>query len=58
MGKGMNTFRVGFTMERAIPNKLTGSINQTYFRGLESIVAHITSRSVRNSNQTSIAKPH
>lgn len=38
----MNTFRVGFRMERAVPDELTGTINETYFAGLEETVAHIT----------------
>lgn len=42
----MNTFRVALRMERAIPDKLTGSINETYFSGLEKVISHITSKSV------------
>ncbi|KAK1853969.1 extracellular endoglucanase [Colletotrichum chrysophilum] len=32
---GLNTFRIGTMMERIIPDKLTGTINETYFSGLE-----------------------
>ncbi|KAH8714516.1 glycoside hydrolase superfamily [Ilyonectria robusta] len=39
---GMNTFRVGFRMERAVPDEMTGSINETYSSGLEEVVKHIT----------------
>ncbi|KEY74636.1 hypothetical protein S7711_05065 [Stachybotrys chartarum IBT 7711] len=42
-GLGMNTFRVAFKMERVIPETLTGTINETYFSGLEETVNHITS---------------
>ena len=38
----MNTFRVAFRMERAVPDDLAGSINETYFEGLEGIVNYIT----------------
>lgn len=38
----MNSFRVAFRMERAIPDTLTGTVNETYFEGLESTVSHIT----------------
>ncbi|KAF7561060.1 hypothetical protein G7046_g3063 [Stylonectria norvegica] len=44
IGKGMNTFRVAFRMERAIPDKLTGAINEEYFAGLASTVSHITGK--------------
>jgi endoglucanase len=44
IGHGMNTFRVGLRMERAIPDELTGTINETYFAGFEEIVAHITGK--------------
>ncbi|KAF4776601.1 cellulase [Colletotrichum scovillei] len=33
--QGLNTFRIGTMMERIIPDKLTGTINETYFSGLE-----------------------
>ncbi|KAL4727234.1 hypothetical protein ACLX1H_006135 [Fusarium chlamydosporum] len=41
---GMNTFRVGFRMERMTPSGITGNIDETYFKGLESVVNHITSK--------------
>ncbi|KAF5027429.1 hypothetical protein F66182_449 [Fusarium sp. NRRL 66182] len=41
---GMNTFRVGFRMERMTPNGITGAIDETYFSGLEETVKHITSK--------------
>ncbi|SPO03500.1 probable cellulase precursor [Cephalotrichum gorgonifer] len=41
-GDGMNTFRVGIQMERIIPDKLTGAIDEAYFSGLEGAVNHIT----------------
>ncbi|KAH7625774.1 glycoside hydrolase superfamily [Sordaria sp. MPI-SDFR-AT-0083] len=44
IGKGFNTFRVPFMMERLVPNKLTGSVNTTYSQGLESIIRYITSK--------------
>lgn len=40
----MNIFRVALRMERAIPDSLTGSINETYFAGLEDTISHITGR--------------
>ncbi|KAL2684590.1 hypothetical protein Neosp_005668 [[Neocosmospora] mangrovei] len=39
---GMNTFRVGFRMERITPDGITGSIDEDYFKGLQSVVNHIT----------------
>jgi endoglucanase len=30
----MNIFRVAFMMERVIPSKMTGTVNETYFAGL------------------------
>ncbi|KAH7320736.1 glycoside hydrolase superfamily [Stachybotrys elegans] len=41
---GMNTFRVALKMERATPESLTNSINETYFEGFESVINHITSK--------------
>jgi endoglucanase len=38
----MNTFRVGFRMERVTPNGITGAIDEDYIKGLESVVSHIT----------------
>jgi hypothetical protein len=40
----MNTFRVALKMERATPESLTNSINETYFAGFENVVNHITSK--------------
>ncbi|KAI0381544.1 glycoside hydrolase family 5 protein [Hypomontagnella monticulosa] len=42
IGKGFNTFRVAFMMERLIPTKLTGTFNETYAAGLDDIVKFIT----------------
>lgn len=42
----MNTFRIPFRMERLVPDTLDGPINETYFAGLESTVAHITGQYV------------
>ncbi|KAM7182975.1 Glycoside hydrolase superfamily [Rhypophila sp. PSN 637] len=44
MGKGFNTFRVAFQMERLIPNQLTVGINTAYAQGLQDIVNYITSK--------------
>ncbi|KAM0548159.1 hypothetical protein ACHAPJ_010080 [Fusarium lateritium] len=41
---GMNTFRVGFRMERITPDGITGAIDETYFKGLEDVVKHITGK--------------
>ncbi|KAF5525896.1 putative endo-beta-1,4-glucanase B [Colletotrichum aenigma] len=41
---GLNTFRIGTMMERIIPDKLTGTINETYFSGLEDLVKDVTSK--------------
>nr|XP_036576842.1 cellulase [Colletotrichum truncatum]KAF6783663.1 cellulase [Colletotrichum truncatum] len=41
---GLNTFRIGTMMERIIPDKLTGAINETYFSGLEDLVKDVTSK--------------
>ncbi|KAI1381573.1 glycoside hydrolase family 5 protein [Hypoxylon crocopeplum] len=40
--KGFNTFRVAMMMERMIPDKLTGTVNETYAVGLDDIVTYIT----------------
>ncbi|KAI0010563.1 glycoside hydrolase family 5 protein [Xylariaceae sp. FL0662B] len=40
--KGMNTFRIPIMMERVIPDELTGTVNETYVQGLDSIVEYIT----------------
>lgn len=42
----MNTFRVGFRMERVTPSGITGAIDEAYFKGLQDTVNHITSKSV------------
>ncbi|PVH89056.1 glycoside hydrolase family 5 protein [Cadophora sp. DSE1049] len=42
VGKGMNTFRVAFMMERLIPTTMTGTVNQAYAQGLTSYVNYIT----------------
>ncbi|KAK3377369.1 glycoside hydrolase family 5 protein [Lasiosphaeria ovina] len=44
MGKGFNTFRIPFMMERLIPTKLTGTVNTTYSQGLTDIVNYITGK--------------
>ncbi|KAJ0336709.1 hypothetical protein COL922a_007647 [Colletotrichum nupharicola] len=41
---GLNTFRIGTMMERIIPDQLTGTINETYFSGLEGLVKDVTSK--------------
>ncbi|KAH6950695.1 glycoside hydrolase superfamily [Fusarium avenaceum] len=41
---GMNTFRVGFRMERVTPSGINGAIDEAYFKGLENVVKHITSK--------------
>jgi len=37
MGKGFNTFRVAFMMERLIPTRMTGTVNTTYSQGLQEV---------------------
>lgn len=37
VGKGFNTFRIPIMMERVIPTKMTGTINDTYFQGLNDV---------------------
>ncbi|KAI3317489.1 glycoside hydrolase family 5 protein [Xylariaceae sp. AK1471] len=44
IGKGMNTFRVPIMMERFIPSQMTGSVNETYASGLDTIVKFITGK--------------
>ncbi|KAK4166968.1 glycoside hydrolase [Cladorrhinum sp. PSN259] len=44
VGKGMNTFRIAIMMERLVPNKLDGPVNQAYLQGLTDIVNHVTSK--------------
>lgn len=40
----MNTFRVATLMERLVPDKLTGKVNETYFEGLQTTVDYITGK--------------
>lgn len=40
----MNTFRIATRMERLVPDTLTGSINETYFEGLQTVVDHVTGK--------------
>lgn len=42
----MNTFRINTRMERLIPDELTGTVNETYFEGLQTTVDHITGKYV------------
>ncbi|KAB5588420.1 Glycoside hydrolase family 5 protein [Ceratobasidium theobromae] len=46
LGKGMNTFRVAFLMERISPpaNGLTGAFDATYLASLKSTVSYITGK--------------
>jgi endoglucanase len=44
MGKGMNTFRIPFLVERLAPSGLSGSFNQAYLSGLQTIVSYITGK--------------
>ncbi|KAG8790989.1 hypothetical protein FRC12_010425 [Ceratobasidium sp. 428] len=46
LGKGMNTFRIAFTMERISPpaGGLTGAFDATYLAGLKKIVSYVTSK--------------
>ncbi|KAG9076234.1 hypothetical protein FS749_012016 [Ceratobasidium sp. UAMH 11750] len=46
LGKGMNTFRIAFLMERISPpaKGLTGAFDATYLAGLKSIVSYITGK--------------
>ncbi|KAF9474253.1 endoglucanase [Pholiota conissans] len=46
VGKGFNTFRVPFLLERMNPpaTGLTGAFNQTYLSGLQTIVNYITGK--------------
>lgn len=55
MGKGMNTFRIAFLMERMSPisTGLTGSFDSTYLNGLKTIVNYIT-----NKGGYAILDPH
>ncbi|KAK6955403.1 hypothetical protein Daesc_003040 [Daldinia eschscholtzii] len=51
--KGFNTFRIPIMMERIIPEKLTGSVNETYAAGLDDIVKFIT-----NQGAYAVVDPH
>ncbi|KAJ8122769.1 hypothetical protein ONZ43_g1118 [Nemania bipapillata] len=44
ISKGMNSFRVPIMMERFIPSKMTGTVNETYASGLDTIVKFITGK--------------
>jgi len=46
MGKGFNTFRIPFLMERLSPpaTGLTGAFDATYLQGLKTIVSYITGK--------------
>ena len=46
VGKGLNTFRVPFQLERLIPpaGGLTGSLDATYLSGLTTTVNYITGK--------------
>lgn len=46
VGKGMNTFRIPFQLERLLPpaTGLTGGFNQTYLSGLKTTVSYITGK--------------
>ncbi|KAG8919826.1 hypothetical protein FRC00_010852 [Tulasnella sp. 408] len=46
LGKGFNTFRIAFLMERLSPpaNGLTGSFDSTYLQGLKTIASYVTSK--------------
>ncbi|KAG8955839.1 hypothetical protein FRC04_006285 [Tulasnella sp. 424] len=46
IGKGFNTFRIAFLMERISPpaNGLTGSFDATYLQGLKTIASYVTSK--------------
>ncbi|KAG9057832.1 hypothetical protein FS842_003594 [Serendipita sp. 407] len=55
MGKGMNTFRIAFLMERLSPPSqgLTGSFDTTYLNGLKTIVNYVT-----NKGGYAVIEPH
>ncbi|KAK6426919.1 hypothetical protein LTR95_016048 [Oleoguttula sp. CCFEE 5521] len=42
IAKGFNVFRINFSMERLIPNSLTGSLDSTYMASLNEQVNYIT----------------
>lgn len=44
VGKGMNSFRVPFMLERMSPNGVAGSFDSTYLSGLKTIVNYITGK--------------
>jgi endoglucanase len=46
MGKGMNTFRIPFLVERITPpaGGLTGAFDATYLAALKNIVSYITGK--------------
>jgi len=38
----MNVFRVACMMERVVPSKMTGTVNETYFTGLADVSFNLT----------------
>ncbi|KAF8594706.1 endoglucanase [Ceratobasidium sp. AG-I] len=46
LGKGMNTFRIAFLMERIVPpaTGLTGAFNATYLAALKTTASYVTSK--------------
>lgn len=44
MRDGMNVFRVACMMERVVPSKMTGTVNETYFTGLADSINYITGK--------------
>ncbi|KAK5662427.1 hypothetical protein OQA88_8338 [Cercophora sp. LCS_1] len=44
IGKGFNTFRIAFMMERLVPNKLNGPLDPAYSKSLQDIVQYVTSK--------------
>lgn len=38
----MNTFRIATRMERLVPDDIRGTINETYFEGLQAVVDRVT----------------
>ncbi|KAH6619422.1 glycoside hydrolase superfamily [Chaetomium sp. MPI-SDFR-AT-0129] len=50
---GYNAFRVCFSMERLVPNQLTGSFDDGYLRNLTQVIDYIT-----NAGATAVIDPH
>lgn len=40
MNAGFNTFRINIMMERIVPNQLTNSLDQAYFRDMDNVRDH------------------